>query len=204
MSSSCGGVLHNEAMWEPRRLVPVPLLLAFVLVWWPAGSRAQDLEATPAAEAESAIPDELLRAWRAGDWETAQPLANAWRAERPGEARARVVNAGVRLRVPTRLVLRLDSTGIAAAFEEIGRIERQRRAAEVVGVLSGFFGTAGLGVALVGLSFDSEVFMTGGVAFPIAGGTTAAIALVAAAVAMVCVLDVPFRWQRWVASFGRF
>ncbi len=114
------------------------------------------------------------------------------------------MNAGVRLRVPTRLVLRLDSTGIAAAFEEIGRIERQRTAAEVVGVLSGFFGTAGLGVALVGLSFDSEVFMTGGVAFPIAGGTTAAIALVAAAVAMVCVLDVPFRWQRWVASFGRF
>lgn len=191
-------------MRESRRLVQVAWLFAVVLAWWPAGSRGQDVAATPAAEAESAVPEELLRAWRAGDWETAQPLANTYRAERPGDARARIVNAGVRLRAQASLVLRLDPTDVAAAIEEIGRIERQRTAAEVVGVLSAFFGTAGLAVALVGLSFDSETFMTGGVAFPIAGGTTAAIALVAAAVATVCVLDVPFRWQRWLASFGRF
>jgi len=191
-------------MRESRCLVQVPLVVAVVLASWPIPSAAQGPETTPAPQAESPIPEELLRAWRTGDWGTAQDLADTLRAQRPGDPRARVVNAAVRLRVSTRLVLRLESADVAAAFEEIGRIERQRTAAEIVGVLSAFFGTAGLAVALVGLTFDSETFMTGGVAFPIAGGTTAAIALVAAAIATICVLDVPFRWQRWVASFGRF
>lgn len=191
-------------MRQSRCLVQVASLVAVVLASWPILSTAQAPEATAAPQAESPLPEELLLAWRAGEWGTAQHLANVHRAERPGDARARVVNAAVRLRVGAPLVLQLEPRDVEAAFEEIGRIERQRTAAEVLGVLSAFFGTAGLSVALVGLRFDSEAFMTGGVAFPIAGGTTAAIALVTAVVATVCVLDVPFRWQRWVGSLGRF
>lgn len=172
------------------------------LVVLSSSAAAQDAAALTAP----GIPDdaELLDAWRSEDWDVAQPLANALRAERPGDARARVVNAAVRLRLPAGPVLRLDPPRLELALAEIHRIEAQRTAAEVVGALSAVFGTAGLAVALAATSFDRETFLSGGMGFAIGGGTTGAIAVVAAVAALVAVLDVPARWQRWAQAVLAF
>lgn len=165
-----------------------------------------------AAQAQSAAPgapgasgdDALLDAWQRGDWDLAQRVANEHRAAHPDDARARVVNAAVRLRLPAASVVDLDEDALALSVVEIHRIELQRTIAEAVGAASALFGTAGLAVAVFSSTLDGETFRNGGMGFAIGGGTTGAIALVAAAIAAAVLLDVPFRWQRWTGTLVTF
>ncbi len=149
-----------------------------------------------AAREISIVPEALAQAWRDGDWERARELI----PERPMSSRAshrRILEAALVLRVPADSVIAIDSGEVADALEEIEEIEEQRTVAQVMGVVGGIVMTVGIGLALTSNFLFDEGIIRG-----ITGWAVCGVGVLAALVATVFQIDVPFRWQRWAASLG--